>query len=58
MHHNNYPHSGMPCHRVVKSSGEIGGYAHGTDKKIAMLRAEGVKIKDGKVDLEIFEYKF
>ena len=27
----------IPCHRVVKSNGEVGGYAHGTKKKIKML---------------------
>jgi methylated-DNA-[protein]-cysteine S-methyltransferase len=32
---------GIPCHRVIKSSGEIGGFAWGTKKKIKMLKAEG-----------------
>ncbi len=39
----------MPCHRVVKSKGEIGNYAFGIDKKIALLEQEGIEIKNGKV---------
>ena len=39
----------VPCHRVVKSGGELGGYAFGIDKKIALLKKEGVIIENGKV---------
>ena len=39
----------VPCHRVIKSDGSVGGFAHGTKKKIDMLREEGVKIRDGKI---------
>ncbi len=35
----------VPCHRVVKSDGTIGGYAGGEDKKKKLLREEGVKIE-------------
>ena len=38
-----------PCHRVIKSNGVVGGYALGTNKKIDLLRKEGINIKDGKV---------
>jgi methylated-DNA-[protein]-cysteine S-methyltransferase len=38
-----------PCHRVVKSDGSIGGYAKGLKKKVALLRSEGVRIKNNKV---------
>ena len=48
----------VPCHRVVKSSGEVGGFAHGTKKKISMLKNEGVNIVNGKVDLDKHFYKF
>lgn len=39
----------VPCHRVVKSDGAIGGFTSegGVSDKIALLCAEGVKIVDG-----------
>lgn len=40
----------VPCHRVIKSDGSIGEFAHGTENKIAMLRKEGVKISNSKID--------
>jgi len=39
----------IPCHRVVKSNGSVGGYRHGQKKKIALLRKEGIMIYHGKV---------
>ncbi len=38
-----------PCHRVIRSNGEIGGYAKGKQKKKELLRKEGIKIKNNKV---------
>jgi methylated-DNA-[protein]-cysteine S-methyltransferase len=32
----------VPCHRVVMSDGKVGGYAHGSDKKIKLLKEEGI----------------
>lgn len=48
MHRNPYAPE-VPCHRVVGSDGSIGGFAAGVEKKIALLCAEGVAVKDGKV---------
>lgn len=48
----------VPCHRVIKSDGEIGGFAHGAEKKILMLTKEGVIIENNSVNLSLYEYKF
>lgn len=31
----------VPCHRVIKSDGTLGGFAWGLKKKLEMLREEG-----------------
>jgi O-6-methylguanine DNA methyltransferase len=31
----------VPCHRVVRSDGDTGGYAYGRAAKIALLKKEG-----------------
>ena len=33
----------IPCHRVVGANGKLTGYAGGLDKKIYLLKLEGVK---------------
>lgn len=39
----------VPCHRVVASNGAIGGFAQSVEKKIEMLRNEGIAVRDGKI---------
>ena len=41
----------IPCHRVVRSDGSLGGFTHpeGIKRKIELLRSEGIKIEKGKV---------
>jgi len=57
MNKNPYPVI-VPCHRVIKSDGKIGGYAWGEKIKTNMLSKEGVKIKNGKIiDLKMI-YRF
>jgi len=48
----------IPCHRVVKSDGKIGGYRLGSRRKARLLVNEGVEIKDGKVELKKYMFKF
>lgn len=50
----------VPCHRVVKSNGEIGNYSAkgGTERKISLLKEEGIKIKNNKVNLSDYIHKF
>jgi methylated-DNA-[protein]-cysteine S-methyltransferase len=49
----------VPCHRIVKSDGTIGGYAGGSKKKIELLKKEGVKVKNNKiVDFNLILFKF
>lgn len=49
----------VPCHRVVKSNGEVGGYATGSRRKLELLRQEGVYVsEDGQVDLSKYLYVF
>lgn len=38
-----------PCHRVVKSDGQVGGYARGEKEKIRLLKSEGVLTEKGRI---------
>jgi methylated-DNA-[protein]-cysteine S-methyltransferase len=40
----------VPCHRVVNSNGNLGGFGLGAEKKIELLEQEGVKVKEGKIE--------
>jgi len=48
----------VPCHRVINNNGSIGGFAQGQKKKIDLLKKEGIKIVNGKIDLQKYEYFF
>ena len=56
----NNPHPvSVPCHRIIRSDGSLGGYALGINKKIQLLKKEGILIKDNKViDFENKLYQF
>jgi O-6-methylguanine DNA methyltransferase len=34
----------VPCHRVLRTGGSIGGYTGGLDRKIKLLATEGVEL--------------
>lgn len=36
----------VPCHRIVKSNGKLGGYMYGISMKKQLLREEGIKFQD------------
>ena len=34
----------VPCHRVIKANGSIGGYGGGIERKKYLLNLEGIKL--------------
>ncbi len=49
----------VPCHRVVKSNGFLGGFATGPVAKSRLLKKEGVMVKKGRIeDFNAVLYKF
>lgn len=61
MHHNKYPDK-IPCFKVINSNGTIGGYkGHKTKhlkEKIRKLKAEGIIIKNNKINLNKYLHRF
>ena len=39
----------VPCHRVVKSNGDLGGFADDIHLKIKRLHEEGVEVKNNRI---------
>ncbi|HSB46473.1 MAG TPA: MGMT family protein [Candidatus Bilamarchaeum sp.] len=39
----------VPCHRVVRSDGSVGGFAHGARAKVRMLENEGLRVRGGRI---------
>ena len=39
----------MPCFKIVKSDGSLGGFGLGIDDKIRRLKKDGIEVKDGKI---------
>jgi methylated-DNA-[protein]-cysteine S-methyltransferase len=62
MRHNKRPDI-YPCYKVIASDGNLGGYSGRTsgkniERKIRMLRQDGVVIKDGRIDLDKYGHVF
>lgn len=56
--HNNKNPITIPCHRVINSNGNLGGYATGLKKKILLLKSEGIEINNNKIDLKKYLFRF
>jgi len=48
LHNNPHPDT-YPCYKVVQSDGKLGGFALGQAEKIRRLKADGIQVKNGKV---------
>lgn len=53
----------VPCHRVVKSSGALGGFrgkikGKEVQEKARLLEKEGIRIINGKVNLQKYLFRF
>ncbi|MEI8175469.1 MAG: MGMT family protein [Candidatus Omnitrophota bacterium] len=42
----------VPCHRVIRSDGSLGGFARGPEVKARFLRREGLTVCDGHVIID------
>jgi len=51
-----------PCYKVIMSNGRIGGYSgskkRNIEKKIKLLRRDGIEISNGRIDLKKYGYRF
>lgn len=49
----------VPCHRVIKSDGHVGGYKLGISRKKALLVKEGLIIKSNRIiNFQKIKFKF
>ncbi len=54
LHHDHY--DGCVCHRVLRAGGALGAYPEGGDEKVCRLRADGISVLAGCVDLERYGF--
>ena len=47
----------IPCHRVIRSDGKVGGYSRGQKRKIYLLKKEGMVIENRRVICENLKKK-
>ena len=50
----------IPCYKVVRSDGSIGGYSakEGAKTKIKLLKKDGIRVENGKINLCSYLHKF
>lgn len=48
---------GVPCHRVICSNGNLGGYNRGVKNKIELLVSEGIDISKKNINLNNYKWK-
>lgn len=50
----------IPCYRVVNRFGQVSeAFAFGgSNRQIELLEAEGIALKDGKVDLDTYQWRY
>lgn len=52
----------VPCHRIIRSDGSLGGFGGPDPKKIAkkilLLRKEGVRVEKNRVNMDDYIYRF
>ena len=58
--HNNPEPVAIPCHRVLRSDGMLASCGHRecTEKRRLLLEKEGVRVRNGRVDLNKYLFKF
>ena len=48
----------VPCFRVVKADGSLGGYRLGMNEKARRLEREGIRIRGNRIDLKRYLHHF
>ena len=47
--HNNPDADSMPCFKIVKSDGSVGGFGLGVEDKLRRLKEDNIRVKDGRI---------
>ena len=47
--HNNPDADSMPCFKIVKSDGSVGGFGLGIEDKLRRLKEDNIRVKNGKI---------
>ena len=54
---NKYPEL-YPCYKIINSNGNLGGYSLGLNLKIKKLKKDGIEIKNNRINLKKYLFKF